>query len=141
MNRVSGILCPVSALPSRFGIGDFGKESRVFVDLAKEAGFSLWQILPLNPLGYGHSPYQPFSSFAIEELYVDLDALNAKKLCKKAPDFRQDAEKVDYEGIRAYKEPFLKEAFEKELERDPGCLADFIATHTWVFALEPFHDE
>lgn len=132
MNRVSGILCPVSALPSRFGIGDFGKESRVFVDLAKEAGFSLWQILPLNPLGYGHSPYQPFSSFAIEELYVDLDALNAKKLCKKAPDFRQDAEKVDYEGIRAYKEPFLKEAFEKELERDPGCLADFIATHTWV---------
>lgn len=138
MNRVSGILCPVSALPSRFGVGDFGKESRVFVDLAKEAGFSLWQILPLNPLGYGHSPYQPFSSFAIEELYVDLDALSAKKLCKKAPDFQKDAAKVDYEGIRAYKEPFLKEAFENELKKEPGCLADFIATHTWVLSWSLF---
>jgi 4-alpha-glucanotransferase len=87
MNRVSGILCPVSALPSRFGIGDFGKESRVFVDLAKEAGFSLWQILPLNPLGYGHSPYQPFSSFAIEELYVDLGRPQCEKALQKGPGF------------------------------------------------------
>jgi len=138
MNRVSGVLCPISALPSRFGIGDFGKEGRRFVDLIKKSGFHLWQILPLNPLGYGHSPYQPFSSFALEELYVDLDALADKGLCAKAPDFHKDALKVDYEAIRVFKEPYLKEAFRKEMKKDPGCLSHFIATHTWVLAWSLF---
>jgi 4-alpha-glucanotransferase len=138
MNRVSGVLCPVSSLPSRFGIGDFGKEGRVFVDLLVKGGFHLWQILPLNPLGYGHSPYQPFSSFAIEELYVDLDALAALGLCKKAPDHNKEADKVDYEGIRAFKESYLKEAFKNEMAKTPGCLTDFIATHTWVLGWSLF---
>ena len=34
MNRESGILMPVASLPSRFGIGGFGKESYHFVDLS-----------------------------------------------------------------------------------------------------------
>ena len=75
MERVTGILSPVASLPSRHGIGDFGKESYRFAELSAKAGFRLWQVLPLNPLGYGHSPYQPFSSYAIDELYCDLDAL------------------------------------------------------------------
>ena len=132
MNRVSGVLCPVSALPSRFGVGDFGKESRLFVDLLKQGGFALWQILPLNPLGYGHSPYQPFSSFALEEIYVDLDELADKKLCDRAPDYRQDSGKVDYEAIRAFKEPYLAQAFQKEMKRDPHCLDHFVSSHPWV---------
>ncbi|MCR5514804.1 MAG: 4-alpha-glucanotransferase, partial [Bacilli bacterium] len=57
--RSSGILLPVSALPSDYGIGDFGRNAFEFVKLLKQGGFKLWQILPLNPLGYGHSPYQP----------------------------------------------------------------------------------
>ncbi len=97
MVRSSGVLCPVSALPSRFGCGDFGKESYAFVDLLAQGGYRLWQILPLNPLGYGHSPYQPFSSFALEELYVDLDALVEEGLLNQVPSFNEKAPKVSYE--------------------------------------------
>ncbi|MBF1050591.1 MAG: 4-alpha-glucanotransferase, partial [Peptostreptococcaceae bacterium] len=60
--RLSGVLLPVSALPSDYGVGDFGKEAYKFIDISCEMGFKIWQILPLNPLGYGNSPYQPYSS-------------------------------------------------------------------------------
>jgi len=132
LNRLAGVLCPVSALPSRFGIGDFGATSKRFVDLVANHGFKAWQILPLNPLGYGHSPYQPFSSFALEELYVDLDALAEKGLIAKAPSFQEKSPKVDYEGIRLYKDPFLKEAYAAEMKAYPHVLESFIETHPWV---------
>ena len=36
--RKSGILLPVSSLPSRYGIGCFSKEAYKFIDRLKEAG-------------------------------------------------------------------------------------------------------
>ncbi len=65
--RTSGILLAVSSLPSPYGIGDFGPQAYRFVDLMVESGTKLWQVLPLNPLGYGNSPYQPYSSKAMDE--------------------------------------------------------------------------
>lgn len=53
--RRSGVLLPVTSLPSRFGIGTFSKEAYAFVDFLSEAGQKLWQILPLGPTGYGDS--------------------------------------------------------------------------------------
>ena len=44
--RKAGLLIPVSSLPSRFGIGDFGPTSYELVDLVEECGFKIWQILP-----------------------------------------------------------------------------------------------
>ena len=35
--RTSGILMPVSCLPGRYGIGDFGREARMFVDWMETA--------------------------------------------------------------------------------------------------------
>ena len=46
--RRSGVLLPVTSLPSRFGIGTFSKEAYAFVDFLKEAGQKLWQILPFG---------------------------------------------------------------------------------------------
>ncbi len=132
MKRSAGILCPVSALPSRFGIGDFGAKSYEFVDILKENGFQLWQILPLNPLGYGHSPYQPFSSFALDELYVDLDALAKNGLLKDVPSYNENMDKVHYEDIRIFKTPYLLEAYHNEMKRDPKCLESFIHNYPWV---------
>ena len=37
MERKSGILMPISSLPSDYGIGTFGKEARKFVDFLKKA--------------------------------------------------------------------------------------------------------
>lgn len=132
MKRLAGVLAPISCLPSRFGIGDFGEKSFEFVDLLSDSGFHLWQILPLNPLGYGHSPYQPFSSYAIDEIYSDLDSLFKKGLISKAPSFREKEERVDYELIRSFKGPYLKEAFQAALKKDPHDIDDFVLTHPWV---------
>ena len=62
--RASGILLPVSSLPSKYGIGCFSEEAYEFVDQLARAGQKYWQILPLGPTGYGDSPYQSFSTFA-----------------------------------------------------------------------------
>ncbi len=132
MKRSSGILCPISALPSRFGIGDFGENSYHFVDLLKEGGFSLWQILPLNPLGYGHSPYQPFSSFALDELYIDLISLEKNGLIDGLTSYNENMDKVHYEDIRIYKTPYLYKAYHKAMAKDPKGLDGFVSTHPWV---------
>ena len=62
--RKSGILMHITSLPNPYGIGTVGKCAYEFVDFLEKAGQSYWQILPLNPTGYGDSPYQSFSSFA-----------------------------------------------------------------------------
>ena len=75
MKRSSGILLPISSLPSPYGIGCLDSEAYRFVDFLSDAEQSYWQILPLNPTGYGNSPYQADSSFAGDPLYIDLGAL------------------------------------------------------------------
>ena len=54
--RASGILLPVTSLPSPYGIGCFSKEAYEFVDQLEKGGEKYWQILPLGPTGYGDSP-------------------------------------------------------------------------------------
>lgn len=110
--RKAGILMPVASLPSSYGIGDFGEDSYRFIDLMKQAGITLWQILPLNPLGYGNSPYQPYSSFAGDELYISLDLLVKDGLLESAKPYHKRYTHIDYQGVRAYKEKYLKKAFE-----------------------------
>ena len=73
--RASGILLPVSSIPSAYGIGSFSKEAYEFVDFLEKAGQSYWQILPLGPTGYGDSPYQSFSTFAGNPYYIDFEEL------------------------------------------------------------------
>ena len=75
LGRSSGVLMHISSLPNDTGIGDFGKSAYEFIDFLKEAGQSLWQILPLGPTGYGDSPYQSFSSFAGNPYFINLDYL------------------------------------------------------------------
>ena len=62
--RTAGILMPFSSLPSRYGIGNMGKEAYRFIDFLEGSGQSFWQILPMGPTGFGDSPYQSFSAFA-----------------------------------------------------------------------------
>ncbi len=115
--RRAGVLMAISSLPSKYGIGCFSKEAYEFVDDLKEAGQSVWQILPMGPTSYGDSPYQSFSTFAGNPYFIDPETLIKKgyisrKKCESY-DFGDDPEKVDYD--RLYKSRFrlLKEAFRK----------------------------
>ena len=51
--RASGILLHPTSLPSKFGIGDFGKTAYDFVDFLVSAKQTLWQVLPLGQTGIG----------------------------------------------------------------------------------------
>lgn len=74
-DRVSGILLHVTSLPSYGGIGDFGPAAYAFVDFLHAAKQRLWQVLPLNPTGYGSSPYSALSAFAGNPLLISLELL------------------------------------------------------------------
>ncbi|NQT65215.1 MAG: 4-alpha-glucanotransferase, partial [FCB group bacterium] len=79
-----------------------------------EAEQKLWQILPTGPTGYGDSPYQTFSAFAGNPLFIDLDALVEEKLLSLEDlvnDLQFNEKKVDYDKVRKFKEQKLKRAF------------------------------
>ena len=73
----------ITSLPGPYGIGTMGCSAFNFIDFLKDAGQSYWQILPLNPTGYGDSPYQSCSTFAGNHYLIDLDILVAHGLLKK----------------------------------------------------------
>lgn len=115
--RKSGILLPVSSIPSKYGIGTFSKEAYEFVDFLTDAGQKLWQILPLGPTGYGDSPYQSFSTFAGNPYYIDLEALIEKGWLTEAEceecDFGDNQMYVDYEKIYLSRFKVLRKAYER----------------------------
>ena len=114
---IKGLLLPIFSLPNKYGIGDFGKEAFYFIDLLKKNKFNAWQILPLNPISYGHSPYQPYSSYAIEDLYISIDDLIKDDLLKSCPTFRKDKTHIDYEKVRSFKEKYFSQAFDAYLSK------------------------
>ena len=73
--RNSGVLLHITSLPSPYGVGTLGREAYEFIDFLKAAKQSCWQILPLNPTGFGNSPYQSFSAFAGNPYMIDFDLL------------------------------------------------------------------
>lgn len=116
--RETGILMPISALPSRTGIGELGASAREWLEVLYDSSVTIWQILPINPVGYGNSPYQPYSSCAGDELYISLDSLYEEGLLKELPpSFRENEKKVDYESVRSWKESYLREAYRTFIEK------------------------
>lgn len=135
--RASGILLPISSIPSRYGIGTFSKEAYEFVDFLAKAGQTYWQILPLGPTGYGDSPYQSFSTFAGNPYYIDLEqliqeGLLTKKECEDC-DFGENEAYVDYEKIYKSRFSLLRKAFEgSSLEQDSEFTAFMRENEAWL---------
>jgi len=112
---------PISSIPSKYGIGTFGKESYRFVDFLERSGNKLWQILPLGPTGYGDSPYQSFSTFAGNPYFIDLDMLIEEGYLKTeecdAYDFGDNEHYIDYEKIYLSRFEVLRLAWRRALRR------------------------
>jgi 4-alpha-glucanotransferase len=110
--RSAGILLHPTSLPSHSGIGDFGPAAYEFVDWLAGARQTLWQVLPLGPLGRGNSPYSCTSAFAGNVLLISLERLADRGMIDRervaaAPDGDSP---VDFERVRAHKLPLLREA-------------------------------
>lgn len=111
--KESGILLPLSSLPSDYGIGSFGKEAFRFADFLRECNQSYWQLLPLVPVGKGNSPYSSESAFAGEILYIDIEELISWGLLSKE-DIKEHSfsKNTDYMAVKRFKLPLLKKAAE-----------------------------
>lgn len=112
-NQSSGILLAVSSLPSKYGIGSLGEEAYKFIDFLKLSNQSIWQMLPLVPIGKGNSPYSSQSAFAGEILLIDIDLLVLDGLLNKEdiPE-RVFSKNVNYPFVKSFKLPLLKKATE-----------------------------
>ena len=120
--RKSGILMHVTSLPGPYGIGSMGKRAYEFVDFLAEAGQSYWQVLPLNPTGYGDSPYQSFSSFAGNHYLIDLDLLIEEKLLEQgeadAVCWSREETRVDFGCLFENRCKLLRKAYERFSETE-----------------------
>ena len=117
--RTSGILLPISSLPSKYGIGGFSKEAYKFIDVLSKCGQTYWQILPLGPTGFGDSPYQSFSAFAGNPYFIDLDTLYEEGLISERDieiSICNDKE-IDYEKLYFSRFKVLKTAFENGFDK------------------------
>lgn len=137
MQRSSGIILPVSSLPSPYGIGSLGKSAYAFVDWLRRAGQTWWQILPAGPTSYGDSPYQSPSTFAGNPYFIDLDMLIEDGLLTKYEVTRikwsQDETKVDYGKLYNYRMKLLTKACERGWDRDADELNAFIDENAfWI---------
>ena len=115
--RGSGILMHITSLPGPYGVGTMGHQAYAFVDFLEKAGQKYWQILPLNPTGYGDSPYQSCSTFAGNHYLIDLDLLVEEGLLEKTQienicwGNRED--RVDFGLLYANRLNVLRLAYEK----------------------------
>lgn len=140
-NRSSGVLLHITSLPSKFGIGDLGPESRKFAELLEKNNQHYWSILPLTStsLEYGNSPYQSNSAFAGNPLIISPELLIEKGLLPieiKKKYASKSKDKVDFQEVSQTKQKILKIAY-KKFKLQPTqlngkfCFEDFLSSNSF----------
>lgn len=75
----AGMLLPIFSLPSPSGRGDFS-QVEAYLNFLRAAGFSYWQILPINPVDAYMSPYASPDLSAGDLLLLDVGVLEKEGL-------------------------------------------------------------
>lgn len=124
VRRLAGVLLHPTSLPGPHGSGDLGGGAYRFVEWLAVARQGLWQVLPLNPTGFGNSPYAAASAFAGTPLLISLERLRDDGLLTDddlagAPAFPSG--RVDYVAAGAWKLDRLRRAYGRLLS--PECAA------------------
>lgn len=127
--RKAGVLLPITALPSPYGIGTLGKEACRFIDGLKKGGVKIWQVLPLLPTGFGNSPYQACAAYALNYYLIDLPTLEEEGLLLRSDyenvDFGNDPRRVDYGKLFSSRTEVLKKAFAR-FDRSQSAWKEFL---------------
>ena len=144
--RASGLLMHVTSLPGPHGSGDLSIEAAKFIDFCRDAGQTLWQMLPVGPPGGppGNSPYSSYSSAAgspylvsLTDLAESFNLLTRREL-KPAAGF--DDRKVNFDAVRAFRDERLRIAYARFREgKGPGYLRD--AVDAFAEAERPWLDD
>lgn len=125
MERSSGLLMPIFSLPSKYGIGDFGKSSFEFIDFLNKSGQKFWQVLPLVQTGYGNSPYSSVSSTSFSPYFISIELLKDQGLLlEEELEFSlYNGKYIDYGFLYNARFPLLKKAFSRFDKQDKGFTA------------------
>ncbi|HEY2912953.1 MAG TPA: 4-alpha-glucanotransferase, partial [Candidatus Angelobacter sp.] len=127
--RSSGILLHPTSLPGAYGIGELGSVALRFCSYLHDSGIKIWQVLPLNPTGYGDSPYQSLSAFAGNPMLISLETLVENGLLNKEslqsmPRF--PADHVDFSLVIPWKFSLLRKAASNFfVSARSGAIAEF----------------
>lgn len=127
-----GLLLPVASLPGNHGIGDFGPNAYKWINWLSKHHYRYWQILPLNPLGFGDSPYMSTYSKAIDFRYISLDLLEEEGLLKDVPTYRKNSPYINYWKVHHFKEKYLKEAYQNYAKTKMEGMKKFKTRYPWV---------
>jgi 4-alpha-glucanotransferase len=135
--RSAGILLHPTSLPAHGGIGDLGPAAYEFIDFLAAARQGLWQILPLNPVGLGNSPYSSTSAFAGNILLISLERLAERGMIsrERVDSLNLQQGPIDYARVMNEKLPLLQEAaasFLCHATGEPRARFDgFVAENSW----------
>jgi 4-alpha-glucanotransferase len=142
--KIAGVLVPLFALRREddLGIGDLAA-LRAFIDWAREIGFRVVQLLPINEIGGDNSPYNAISSMAVEPTTLTLAPGTPPHLThddfeRITRDFDLSALRtglVKYEDVKRVKHALLEaafqnfdadEEFDRFCEREASWLRDYV---------------
>ena len=128
--RTSGVTIPLFSVRTRsdWGIGQI-TDLPACADLFLRAGQHLIQVLPAHELADGEtSPYGALSAFALDPIYIDVDAVPDVDAALVADALGEDgskdlvrvraASRVDYGTVRRLKRTALRSAFHRFRERE-----------------------
>ncbi|MDD4839345.1 MAG: 4-alpha-glucanotransferase [Clostridia bacterium] len=114
--RSAGVLCNISSLPSKFGIGCFSRDAEFFASNIADMGFHWWQVLPITSIGWGNSPYCGISSYAGNNLYInpfelmDFGLINQEEA--DSAKYHGDMYQVNYEFAKEKRKWILEVAYQ-----------------------------
>ena len=106
--RRSGVLMHPTSIPGEWFNGVLGKQANAFIDFLSDAGFGVWQTLPLGPTGSDLSPYNCYSVFAINPRLIDPQWLLEKKYLQEMPEYTA----VNFLEDLDYRQRLISEAWQ-----------------------------
>jgi 4-alpha-glucanotransferase len=138
--RRAGVVLHPTSLPGPHGAGDLGPNAYYFVDWLQSAGQTLWQTLPLGPVGPGYSPYMGSSAFAGNPMLVALEPLLSQGwLCADTLEAEFDPLQVDYALVLPWRMERLREAFAGFLAQ--GTVQEQQAMDAWAQSQQSWLDD
>ncbi len=97
-------------------MGDFGPAADQFLQFLKDTNQTIWQVLPLTPVGYGNSPYTSYSAFAGNLYLISPEILRQKGLLSREELNESELEistKTDFTAAYQVRTKLLRTASER----------------------------
>lgn len=132
----------ITSLPSKYGIGVMGEETKRFIRRIKDMGFSYWQVLPLCPTDFYGSPYASPAAFALSPLLIDPDTLKNDGFVSEDDLARSvyygSPYTADYEFAAKSRRELLKIAYQNKKNEVSAETEKFCEENPWCEAYSLF---